>query len=202
MKKPIIVAVVGPTCCGKTTECDKLKKAFGSDCKVLSQDNFYNSADEFTNFDIPPAIDFKRLIETVKDLKEGKSVQIPQYDFKTHQRSKETVLFEPVPIIIIEGILLFCNDELLKLFDIKVYIQSDRDETKKRRLIRDVRDRGRTEESVERQYINHVIPSNKQYIEPSKRHADITLIDNSDFTFQGEAELLTAIRKKIGFILE
>jgi uridine kinase len=201
-RKPVIVAVVGPTCCGKTTECNKLKKALGAECKVLSQDNFYHSADEFSNFDKPSAIDFRRLKETIKQLKEGESVMIPKYDFVTHKRLAEEIPFGPAAVILVEGILLFCDEELVKMFDIKVYIKSDSSERHKRRLNRDTKERGRTAESVERQYREHVMPSNREYVEPSQKFADHMLIDNSDFTFQGEAELLTNINKMVGFVVE
>jgi len=95
---------------------------------------------------------------------------------------------------------LFCDEELIELFDIKVYIKSDSSERHKRRLNRDTKERGRTVESVERQYREHVEPSNKEFVEPSQKCADHMLIDNSDFTFQGEAELLTDINKMVGFV--
>lgn len=199
---PCVVAVVGPSCSGKSTECEKLKKALGSKCTIISQDNYYFSAKHGDNFDVPQALDFKRLRKDLKTIKRGQAVNIPQYDFKEHKRLDETKLIEPNDVIIIEGILLFCDEKLLNLFDIKVYIKSDESSRECRRLIRDVSERGRTLDYVKKQYEDHVIPSNKIYVEPSQKHADHLLIDNADYTFQGEAELLTKINQLRGFIVE
>jgi uridine kinase len=195
----LIVAIVGPTCSGKSTASEQVQQALGDACSILHQDHFYKTAKADNNFDVPSAIDMPELVAVLKQIKKGQTVKIPQYDFITHSRLKQKVWFEPKRITIVEGILLFCDDELLDLIDIKVYIKSDPNITKKRRLERDVRERGRTLESVIEQYKKHVEPSNKDYVEPSQIHATHLLIDNSDFTFQGMDTLITDINIQIGF---
>ena len=196
----LIVAIVGPTCSGKTTASKRIQEALGDTCRVLHQDNFYKSAKPTDNFDVPSAIDIPELISVLKEIRAGKQVEVPQYDFHTHSRLKNKMMFEPRRITIVEGILLLCDDELRDLCDIKVFIKSDPAVTKARRLERDVRERGRTRDSVIRQYNDHVVPSNRDYVEPSHIHADHFLVDNADFTFQHMDELLTDINKRIRFV--
>ncbi len=192
----LIIGIVGPTCSGKTTVSRQIKSKLGDSCEILSQDHFYFGGNPNTNYDVPSSIDFPELVKTLKILKSGNAANIPQYDFNTHSRLKESVLFKPKKVVIVEGILLFCNSDLRDLLDMKVYIKSDTNETRKRRLRRDVSERGRTIESVIKQYNEHVVPSNINFVEPSQVHADYLLIDNSDFTFKGMDELLAEIHLK------
>lgn len=197
MNSVLIIGIVGPTCSGKTTVSRQIKSALGDKCDILSQDHFYFGGSPNKNYDVPSSIDFPELVKALKTLKSGEAANIPQYDFNTHSRLKETILFKPKKIIIVEGILLLCDSDTLDLLDIKVYIKSDTNETRKRRLRRDVSERGRTRESVIKQYNEHVVPSNLAYVEPSQSHADHLLIDNSDFTFEGMEKLLTEIRNSL-----
>jgi uridine kinase len=148
----------------------------------LQQDSYYRNLDELpldfrevVNFDHPDAIDNDLLVEHLRALKRGKAVEIPLYDFKTHSRKAETLHVEPQPIIIIEGILIFAEQRLLDEMDIRVYVDTPDDIRFIRRLRRDVAERGRTVESVIEQYLATVRPMHTQFVEPSKRCADVII---------------------------
>lgn len=181
--KPLIIGISGGTGSGKTTVAKKIAQKIGSDkVIILEHDSYYKDISQFKgkkieeiNFDHPDALDTKLLIEHVKKLKDYQSVDIPIYDFTTYKRLKETKHIKPKDVIIIEGILVFVEKELRDLMDIKIFVDTDADERVLRRIRRDVIERGRTLESVINQYISTVKPSHLEFVEPSKRWADIII---------------------------
>ena len=149
---------------------------------ILSHDYYYKAHDDLTyeertklNYDHPDAFDTDLMVEHIKALKRGEFVERPSYDFSVHNRRKETVTVVPSKVIIVEGILIFENVELLDMFDIKVFVDTDADVRIIRRILRDVKERGRTLESVINQYLTTVKLMHEQFVEPSKKNADIII---------------------------
>jgi uridine kinase len=179
---PFVIGVAGGTGSGKTTLATKLKKAIPNDSIILSHDFYYRDNrnipyEERTklNYDHPNAFETNLLIEDIKTLKSGNAIDHPEYSFVTHTRTSSTVHMEPTPVIIVEGILIFENKELLDLMDIKVFVDTDADIRLIRRLTRDVKERGRSLDSVIDQYMNTVKPMHEQFVEPSKKNADVII---------------------------
>jgi|LakMenEpi03Aug12_release.lakeMendotaPanAssembly.Ray.scaffolds.fasta_scaffold262251_1 uridine kinase len=195
-----VIGICGPTCGGKTTVCEKIlekvKKTNESIC-IINQDSYYKGGDESTNYDIPTAIDFDLLFSHLNDLINGISVNVPYYDFSTHSRKNETKIVGPTKIILVEGILIFTQEKIRNLCDLKVFIQADEVTCFTRRLERDTKERGRTFKEVKKRYIGHVRNSNIMYVDPSKGFADIILMNNVDWNFVGLKILLDHIEKKI-----
>lgn len=183
MKHPILIGITGGTGSGKTTIANEIFRKFDKSCiTMIEQDSYYKdqsslSYDERTktNYDHPDAFDTELLVSHLKQLISGKSVEKPIYDFSIHNRKKETVTLEPREIIIVEGIMILDSKEIRDLLDIKVYVDTDADVRIIRRLIRDLNERGRTVDSVIDQYLNVVRPMHMQFIEPTKRYADIII---------------------------
>ena len=180
MDQVMVIGIAGGTGSGKTTITRRLMQRFGGDVSVIYHDNYYKAHHDMPyeeraklNYDHPDAFDTDLLIQAVRDLKAGKTVTCPVYDYTVHDRSSETVTVRPARVVIVEGILIFENRELCDLMDIKVFVDTDADVRILRRIIRDVRDRGRSLESVVNQYLNTVKPMHERYVEPSKRNADI-----------------------------
>ena len=179
----MIIGICGGTGSGKTTVANRILETVSKDEVVfLQQDSYYRNLDQLpvdirdvVNFDHPDAIDNDLLVGHLRALKRGEAVEIPLYDFKTHSRREETLHVEPQPIIIIEGILIFAEPRLLEEMDIKVYVDTPDDIRFIRRLGRDVAERGRTVESVIEQYLSTVRPMHMQFVEPSKRSADVII---------------------------
>ena len=179
----IIIGVAGGSGSGKTTIARKLLETFeAEDAVLVEQDAYYKelhieSIDERAkmNFDHPNAIEFELLRENLLDLVHGKTVERPIYDFSTHMRKSEKVIINPSRIIIVEGILIFAVPEIRELFDIKIFVDTDADEMLLRRMERDIKERGRTFESVRDQYISTVKPMYLEFAEPSKRYADVII---------------------------
>ena len=176
----MVIGIAGGTGSGKTTITRRLIQRFGSDVSVIYHDNYYKAHHNMPyeeraklNYDQPDAFDTDQLIEAVRALKKGRSVVCPVYDYSVHDRSDETITVKPARVVIVEGILIFENKELCDLMDIKVFVDADADVRILRRIVRDVRDRGRSLESVVNQYLNTVKPMHERYVEPSKRNADI-----------------------------
>jgi len=181
MKKPILIGITGGTGSGKSSIADSIYSSFSDECiAMIQQDMYYKDQSHLsmeervlTNYDHPNAFDNELLIEHLKSLLNGNSIDKPIYDFANHTRAKETVRVEARRIIIVEGILVLENKELRDLLDIKVYVDTDADIRILRRLVRDINERGRTVESVINQYLDIVRPMHMQFTEPTKRYADI-----------------------------
>lgn len=168
---------------GKTTVADAIVAVVGREkIAFLHHDAYYRDLSHLTmeeraatNFDHPNSLETSLLIEQLQALKENKSIQVPIYDFKTHSRTKDTITEEPRKVIVVEGILIFSEPELLKLLDVKIFVDTADDLRFIRRLERDVRDRGRTVDSVIKQYYDTVRPMHMEFVEPSKRNADVII---------------------------
>ena len=182
MSDVIVIGIAGGTGSGKSTITKKLIQRFGDDVSVIHHDNYYKAHHNMPyeercklNYVHPHAFDTDLLIRAVEDLKNGLEVTCPVYDFTIHDRSEETVTVKPARVIIVEGILIFDSRELCSLMDIKLYVDTDADVRILRRITRDVRDRGRSLESVIDQYLQTVKPMHEQFVEPSKKNADIII---------------------------
>ena len=178
--KNLVIGICGGSGSGKTTVAERLMEAFPNEAVLLSMDFYYRRNDELSfeercriNYDHPDSIEIPLLIEHLMELKEGKSVTVPQYDFTVHNRSEEVLHLDPKPIIIVEGILLFTDNTLANLMDIRVYVDTDSDVRFLRRAIRDIEERGRTLKSVMDQYLATVKPMHEKFVEPSKKKAQI-----------------------------
>jgi len=192
-----VIGICGASCSGKTTVSKEIMKRYHpDDILMISQDNYYFSGDESTNYDIPAAIDFDKLLSDVKDLIHGKEIDMPIYDFKTHSRLKETKKIHPKKYILVEGILIFTKKELRDLFDLKVYILTYGELCYYRRLKRDVEERGRTHSEVSERYFRDVLPSSKTYVEPMIQFSDIALVNNVEWKFIGLDILMDHLDKK------
>ena len=178
----IMIGIAGGSGSGKSTFTNRLKKEFGDQVTVIYHDNYYRSNDgipfevrQKVNYDHPDAFETDLLIAHLKALRRGESVQCPVYNYAEHNRSQETVELRPSRIIIIEGILVLENPELRSLFDIKIYVEADADERIIRRIIRDVKERGRHVEDISEQYLTTVKPMHYLYVEPTNALADIVI---------------------------
>ena len=177
---PIIIGIAGGTGSGKSTLEDNIKKEFAHNITIISHDFYYKAHPELPfeertklNYDHPDSIETSLLIEHLKELKKGNSIERPEYSFINHQREDKTVTVVPKKVIIVDGILIFENKELRDLMDIKIFVDTDADIRFIRRLLRDVQERGRTLDSVVTQYCTTVKPMHEQFVEPSKKYADI-----------------------------
>ena len=180
MQDIMVIGIAGGTGSGKTTITRRLIQAFGEEVSVVHHDNYYKAHHEMPyeeraklNYDHPNAFDTDLMLRHIRQLKQGKSIQCPVYDYSIHDRTDKTVLIRPTRVIIVEGILIYESLELCKEMDIKIYVDTDADVRILRRIVRDVRDRGRSLESVINQYLATVKPMHEQFVEPSKRNADI-----------------------------
>ncbi len=179
MEKVIVIGIAGGTGSGKSTMVNKIKEEFKDQITMISHDYYYKRHDipfeerKKLNYDHPNAFDTDLMIEHVKALKEGKEIERPVYDFTIHNRVDETVTVKPAKVIVVEGILIFENKELRDLCDIKVFVDTDADVRILRRILRDVNERGRTLDSVVTQYLTTVKLMHEQFVEPSKKFADI-----------------------------
>lgn len=179
----LIIGIAGGTGSGKTTVVHQIMNELPeTEVGIISQDSYYKhnvgmSYEERSNinFDHPRAIDFELLVEQLKDLKAGKTIEQPVYSFVTHNRTDDTVITHPRKVMIVEGILILTNPELREMFDIKVYVHADSDERLIRRLKRDIAERGRDMEEVLNRYQTTLKPMHQQFIEPTKAFADIII---------------------------
>ena len=182
MDKVIVIGIAGGTGSGKSTMIRKIKEEFSDEITILSHDFYYKQHNDIPfeerkklNYDHPNEFDTDLMINHIKALKEWRSIERPVYDFTIHNRVDETVTVKPAKVIIVEGILIFENKELLDMFDIKAFIDTDADVRIIRRILRDVRERGRTLDSVVNQYLTTVKLMHEQFVEPSKKNADIII---------------------------
>lgn len=178
----LVIGIAGGTGSGKTTLMKRLIEAFQDQVTVISHDNYYKRHDELTyeqrcqlNYDEPAALETDLMARHLEKLRRGESVDCPVYDFTIHNRSQDTVRIVPKRVIIVEGILIFENEVLRSLMDIRIFVDTDADVRLCRRIKRDVNKRGRTLESVLEQYQKTVKPMHEMYVEPSKRFADIVV---------------------------
>ena len=182
MDTVMVIGIAGATGSGKTTITKKLIQHFGEDVSVIHHDNYYKAHHDMSyeerskiNYDHTDSLDTDMLVEAVKELKRGHSAVCPVYDYTVHDRSDKTVTVNPAKVVIVEGILIFSCKELCRQMDIKIYVDTDADVRILRRIMRDVRDRGRSLDSVVNQYLSTVKPMHEQFVEPSKRNADIII---------------------------
>ena len=180
----MIIGIAGGTGSGKTTITRKLVDTFGSDVSVVYHDNYYKRHDGMTyeeraalNYDHPDSFDTDLMVEDLKKLAAGQVIRCPVYDYSVHNRSDQTVEVRPTRVVIIEGILIFENKALRELMDIKIFVDTDADVRILRRITRDVKERGRSLDSVVSQYLTTVKPMHEQFVEPSKRSADIIVLE-------------------------
>ena len=179
----LVIGIAGGTGSGKTTIANYVLETVGHEkIAFLPHDAYYRDLSDLSreeraqvNFDHPSSLDTELLIEHVQNLRKGDTIQLPSYDFKTHTRTQATIPIKSQPIILIEGILIFAEPELRKLFDLKIYVDTDADIRFIRRLKRDIDERGRTTQSVINQYLDTVRPMHLEFVEPSKRYASVII---------------------------
>ena len=199
-----IIGVAGGTGSGKSTLVKRLREAFENDDVVtLCHDYYYKAHPELTyeertklNYDHPQAFDTQMMVDHLKALKNNVPIEHPMYSFVEHNRTSETVSVKPSRVIIVDGILIFENKELRDMMDIKVYVDTDADIRLARRILRDVCERGRTMQSVIDQYITTVKPMHEEFVEPSKKYADV-IIPEGGFNSVAVAMLIQNIRSLI-----
>lgn len=180
---PIVIGIAGGTGSGKTTVAQEILRRVGPDkIAYLPHDAYYKDHSHLSpeeralvNYDHPDSLETSLLVTHIQALKRGQTIERPVYDFTSHSRTKQTVRVEPRPIILVEGILIFVEPELRELFDVKIFVDTDADIRFIRRLRRDIQERGRTVESVIEQYLRTVRPMHLEFVEPSKRYADVII---------------------------
>ena len=201
---PFLIGLAGGTGSGKTTVANAIVARVGKErIAILSHDSYYRDFVDLPkdildrqNFDHPDSLESELLVRHLKALKQGMVVETPIYDFKVHRRAAETRRVEPRKVILVDGILIFAEPELRKLFDVRIYVDTDADIRLIRRLKRDIAERGRSVESVVTQYESTVRPMHMEFVEPSKRYADLIIPEGGentvalDFLFARLRELL------------
>ena len=204
MKKLILIGIAGGSGSGKTTLTSELLNEYGKDkIAVIEQDSYYKDLSHLSleerrtyNYDHPKAIDISLFQFQLSTLLKGRNINIPIYDFSNHVRLKNTKMIVPLPVIIVEGILVLYFQELRQLMVIKIYIDTPEDIRFKRRFDRDIKERGRTAESIRKQYISTVRPMHEEFVEPSKNSADIIILGHKD-----QGDIIEQVRLKLDPIL-
>ena len=183
----MIIGVAGGTGSGKTTLARHIANAFGDRVAVITHDSYYRAQNDKTleeralqNYDHPDAFETNLLCRHLKMLSNGQAVEVPVYDYTIHNRASSTTRVEPKPVIVLEGILLFSDEELRSMMELKIFVDTDADERILRRIVRDTRERGRTLESVIKQYLTTVKPMHDAFVEPYKRYADVIVPGGGD----------------------
>lgn len=201
--KPFVVGVAGGTGSGKTTVARKIVEAGAGDVSILEFDTYYRDRPDLTydercslNFDHPESLETSLMLQHIRALKRGERVETPTYDFKTHRRGEITRPVEVSPILVVEGILLFVDKEVRDECDLKLFVDTDADIRVLRRVRRDMEKRGRTFESVRQQYYDSVRPMHLQFVEPSKRWADV-IIPEGGKNMVALDLILTKIRSEV-----
>lgn len=179
-KTPVIIGIAGGTGSGKSTFTNRLKKAFGDKVSVLYYDNYYKAHDDMPfeerkkiNYDHPDAFETDLFLSHLEALRRGEAVECPVYDYTIHNRSNQVVRIEPAKVILTEGILVLSDERIRRMMDIKIFVEADADERILRRVVRDVKERGRDIENIMEQYLTTVKPMHYLYVEPTKVFADI-----------------------------
>lgn len=188
MKKPLFIGITGGSGSGKTTIVKKIfQEVPETSIAIIEHDSYYKDQSDMTfedrcktNYDHPFAFDTDLLVEHIKQLKNGNSIEKPVYDYEIHNRKTETKTVEPKEIIIVEGLLVFYEKEIRDLLDIKIFVDTDADIRLMRRIVRDMNERSRTLESIIDQYTDTVRPAHEQFIEPSKKYADIIVTEGGN----------------------
>lgn len=182
MENIVIIGIAGGSGSGKSTFTNRVKEYFGDSVAVMYHDNYYRRQDGISfedrvkvNYDHPESLETDLLVEHLKQLKAGKAVDCPVYDYSQHNRSAEILHIEPSPVILVEGILLLADPRVRELLDIKVYVEADADERILRRIARDVEERGRDLHGIIDQYLTTVKPMHYLYVEPTRSMADIVI---------------------------
>ena len=180
----MIIGIAGGTGSGKTTVTKKLKDYFGDDVSVIYHDNYYKRHDEMPyeercklNYDHPDAFDTDLLVRDLEKLRRGQEVLCPVYDYSIHNRTDQVIRIPPAKVVIVEGILIFENQALRDQMDIRIFVDTDADVRILRRILRDVKKRGRTLDSVVSQYLSTVKPMHEQYVQPSRRYAHLVMLE-------------------------
>ena len=178
--KPMIIGIAGGSGSGKSTFTNRLRDRFKDQVSVIYHDNYYRAHDDLPfeerkklNYDHPASLETELLVEHLKQLKEGKAIECPTYNYALHNRAPETIVIEPRPVILLEGILVLCEQQLRNMLDIKIYVDADADERILRRIVRDTKERGRDLENIIDQYLATVKPMHNIHVEPTKIYADI-----------------------------
>ncbi|SHI90616.1 uridine kinase [Butyrivibrio fibrisolvens DSM 3071] len=181
-KTPFIIGIAGGTGSGKSTFTNRLKDIFKDQVTVLYYDNYYKAHNDLPfeerkkiNYDHPDAFETELLLEHLKMLKAGKSIECPVYDYKQHNRTDEVTIVEPRDIILLEGILVLADSRLRDQMDIKIFVEADADERILRRVVRDVKERGRDIDNIVEQYLTTVKPMHYLYVEPTRVYADLVI---------------------------
>ena len=202
-EKICVLGVAGGSASGKTTIINKLQDFFGEDIAVISHDSYYKAHPDMTyeersqlNYDHPDSFESDRMAEDVRKLIKGHAIDMPVYDYVNHNRSNETVRIEPKTVIVMQGILILENKELRDLMDIKIFVDTDADERLMRRIQRDMIERGRSIDSIIDQYSKTVKPMHEEFVEPSKKYADI-IIPRGGENAAGLDMLITYMNKKL-----
>lgn len=201
--KCMIIGIAGGTGSGKSTFTNRLRDAFKNDVAVVYHDNYYRRQDEVpfeerkkVNYDHPDSLETDLMLQHLKMLKDGQAVDCPVYDYSLHNRSEKTVHIEPKKIILAEGILLLADPRIRELLDIKIYVEADADERILRRVVRDVKERGRDLDNIVEQYLTTVKPMHYLYVEPTRAMADLVINSGmNDVAFD-------VVRSKIRLILD
>ena len=181
--KTMIIGIAGGTGSGKTTLTEHLAAHFGANISVVHHDNYYKRQNvPFAerckqNYDHPDAFDTDLMVQQLRELKDGHAIRCPVYSYSDHNRTDETVLIQPAPVIIVEGILIFQDPRLRELMDIRIFVETDADVRILRWALRDVEERGRSMQSVVQQYLTTVKPMHEQFVEPTRKYADIVVLE-------------------------
>jgi len=178
----IVIGIAGGTGSGKSTFTNRIKEAFGDRVSVVYYDNYYKAHDDIPleeraliNYDHPDSFETDLLVEHLKKLKRGEAIECPVYDYTIHNRTDKTILIKPAEVILVEGILVLYDERLKDLMNIKIYVDADADERILRRVIRDVKERGRDVEGIAKQYLTTVKPMHYIFVEPTKYSADLVI---------------------------